>query len=102
MCVCIAKETGFLLLPLVLLMSHVLLLMHVLHHLVEIVGACVTADIITYTLLHSAIVVAAYFAAFVGSAPLCAVLFPVAGWGCWCSHWGGCPVETLPDAIASK
>lgn len=55
-------------------------------------------------LLHSAIVVVACVAAFVGSNALCAVLFPMAGWGCWFSHWGhgGCTVQTLPDAIAVK
>ena len=46
-----------------------------MHHLVGVLGAYVTADIASYILLHSAIVIAA----FAGSAALCAVLFPVAG-----------------------
>ena len=53
--------------------------MHVLHLLVGVVGACVTADITLYMLLHSAIVVVACVAAIDGSTALCAVLFPMAG-----------------------
>ena len=85
MCAFVFQRTLlFLLLPLVLLILHVFLPMHVLHLLVGVVGACVTADT-TSMLLQSAIVVVACVAAFVGSTALCAVLFPMACCGCWCS-----------------
>jgi len=77
-CIRLANTLHFLL-PLVLVMLHVLLPMHVLHHLVRVAGAYVTADITLYVLLHSACVVVAGVAGFVGSAALCAVLFPFAG-----------------------
>jgi hypothetical protein len=63
----------------VILILHVLLPMQVLHHLVRVLGAYVTADITLYMLLHPAGVMVACVAAFVGSAAPCAVLFPVAG-----------------------
>ena len=97
MCIRLANTLHFLL-PLVLVMLHVLLPIHVLHNLVRVAGApcvCMSLPITLYVLLHSAGVVVAYVAAFVGSAALCAVLFPFAGRGCWKTT-----VETLPDAIA--
>ena len=78
MCIRLANILHFLL-PVVIVMLHVLLPMHVLHHLVRVAGAFVTADITLYVLLHSAGVVVAYVAGFVGSAALCTVLFPFAG-----------------------